>query len=240
MFGRIKKFRRYLDYFYFKGTEVWLSIFLTAIFSTVILGILDVYSNIEAYQGTLKSVIGMIVGGEFGLLGMSLAGIALITGMLTPEFYAAVRKIDKNETIDRLLSQYEFSAFNLILQMTYLFLIYFCISSTEKLIGEFPFNIIFVLVLYHFFFNIFYILALIGVFIKLNSLKNKSEIIRRIDKTDCDVANELRIDYILAVLLKEKGIHRDELLRSLDNMIEQSDIQDKDSIKKYFYDYYGN
>lgn len=89
-----------------------------------------------------------------------------------------------------------------------------------------------------FFFNLFYIISLIGECIKINKIKTQSREIISLEKTIYDIANEFRIDFILAILLKEKNLNREQLLKELCSMIDKSNISDGEIIKEYFRNYY--
>ena len=100
------------------------------------------------------------------------------------------------------------------------------------------FSFSFSVVVYHYVFNIFYIVALIGNCIEINEIKNTCTDISSNDRCKLGVANEIRIEYILALLLKEKGITRNMLLTNLFDIIDKSNIGEKQEIKDYLSSYY--
>ena len=79
---------------------------------------------------------------------------------------------------------------------------------------------------------------MIGECIKINEIKNKCEKVASLEKTTIDIANEVRIDYILAVLLKDRG-NKSHLMNALIEIIDKSNISDKQAIKDYLKKYYG-
>jgi len=239
MIKRIKEYKRYEDYYSLISMEVKSSLLLTLFLTMFLLVFLNFYNEFFEYQEDVKQLLTAIIGGEFGLLGMSLAGMAIITSLFSPETLKLINKIDKNDVINRLLSQFEFSAFNLGFQISYLIIFYFAISSNRNLVNVYIFFTAFVLTAYHFFFNLFYIIALIGNCIEINVIKNSCDTISLNEKTRMDIANEIRIDYILAVLLKDKGFNREQLKDSLNLIIDKSNISDKESVKEYFKSYYS-
>lgn len=238
MFGRIKKYSRYSDYYAVKCFEIKIAIVLTVISSYFFLGKLDFYEHFLEYQDDIKQIILTLVGGEFTLLGMSLAGMAIITGIFSPEALKMINSVDKNDTINRILSQFEFSALNLGIQIAYLLFMYLLIVS-NRAVTAFPiFAICFVVTIYHFIFNMFYIVALIGNCIKVNEIKNICTDISSFDRSNISIANEIRIDYILAMLLKERDIKRETMLKDLFNIIDKSNISNRQEIKDYLSNYY--
>ncbi|MCP1103763.1 hypothetical protein [Aequitasia blattaphilus] len=190
-------------------------------------------------QDGVAQILLTLAGGEIGLLGISLAGIAIIVSLLSPELNALLLKIDKNDVVNRTLSHFEFSALNLCVQIIYFVCIYLVICSPQVGLSENVFNILFVLVTYHFIFNMLYILALIGNCIEINNIKNGVNNIIKSSKTTVDIANELRIDYLLALMLRDKDIDRDEYLRELDKMIDNTNIANSSEVKQYLKNYYG-
>ncbi len=51
--------------------------------------------NLTNFKIQVQQILLVVVGGEFTLLGMSLAGMAIITAMLSPEFMKPINKVDK-------------------------------------------------------------------------------------------------------------------------------------------------
>ena len=190
------------------------------------------------YQDAIGQIICVIIGGEFTLIGMSLAGMAIIVSVFSPDVLRVINKVDKKDTINRVLSQFEFSAFNLAVQIGYLLFIYLLIASDKNKIDQVYFKVIFGVITYHFFFNLFYIIALIENCIKINEIKNTINKIYEVEKTTVDRANELRIDYILAIVLEEKGISKNDMLKTLYNMIDKTKETNEKELKEYLGRYY--
>ena len=238
MIERIKKYKRWKDYFAVGCFEVNMAIGVTAILGVVLFKMFGIYEAFYNIQDDLKQILLSILGGEFTLLGMSLAGMAIITSVISTELIRIINLFDENETVNRVLSHFEFSAFNLAIQIAYILVIYFSLLSEDPVIGKYSFIVCFIIVCYHFFFNLFYIIALIGECIKINEIKNKCEKVASLEKTTIDIANEVRIDYILAVLLKDRG-NKSHLMNALIEIIDKSNISDKQAIKDYLKKYYG-
>lgn len=234
---RMKKYERWKDYFAIECFEVKIAIIVTAIITFCLFGMLSFYESFYTIQSDFKQVLLTILGGEFTLLGMSLAGMAIIVSLITPELIQIINSIDKEDTINRVLSHFEFSAFNLAIQAAYLLGIYLSFLSERQVIDKCFFVICFMVVCYHFFFNLFYIVALVGECINIYEIKNQCGKIALLEKSTIDVANEIRIDYILAILLR--GKKKEQLLGDLFEMIDKSNISDKQAIKTYLKKYYG-
>ena len=239
MLLRIIKYHRIRDYCHIKSLEVKFATGFTLLFCLSCF-FLQVYENFALYESIMSSLLLGIIGGEFALLGMTLAGMAIITSLVTPEIIEVIEKNDnRRDVIGRLMSQFEFSAFNLIFQISYFILLILFIHSTLLLCNQVIFYIIFSLVCYHLFFNIFYILALIGNCIRFFAIKNKCYKLLHIEKTRMDLANEVRIDFLLSIILEEKHIDRNQMLEYLDEMIDKSRLIEKKELKTYLHNYYS-
>lgn len=238
MFKRIKEYKRYLDYYYIKSIEVWLSLSLTILFDIFIFIFLNFYADFNLFENAISDILLCIIGGEFGLLGISLAGMAFITGVISPELLSILKKHDKNNVIDRVMSQFEFSAFNLAIQIILLFFCYFAILSNRTIVSFAVFVAIFSIILYHLLFNILYVVALIGNCIKINNIKEKCVTVKKIEKTDIDILNELRIDYLLSRYLKHNDISSDVFMEGLNEIIDKTTFDNKNELKDYMRKYY--
>ena len=114
MIERIKKYKRWKDYFAVGCFEVNMAIGVTAILGVVLFKMFGIYEAFYNIQDDLKQILLSILGGEFTLLGMSLAGMAIITSVISTELIRIINLVDENETVNRVLSHFEFSAFTRI------------------------------------------------------------------------------------------------------------------------------
>lgn len=238
MYERIKTFKRYKDYYSLSSFEVKISIIVTVVFYVLFRYIFEFYNNFVFFWDDLKLFINMSISGALTLLGMSFAGVAIIVSLFPADLMRVIERVDKNDTINRVLSQFEFLGLNLGMQIVYLLVLLFAVSSKRELVDERIFWIFFVIIVYHFFFNLFYSIALIGSCIKINIVKDKCNKVLHVEKSAVDVANEVRIDYLLAIVLDEKNITREKFLKEIDNMLEKSNQNNKEEVKKYLKKYY--
>lgn len=239
MIERIKKYKRYKDYYTLSSFEVKWSICITVVTIVFLNCVLDFYQRFFSYCEGLKQIIMVMTGGEFTLLGMSLAGIAIVVALFSSEELKILEKVDKNDAINRVLSQFEFSAMNLSLQIIYLLIIYLILFNTKPVVAFWIFWGIIGLVMYHFCFNILYIVVLVGACIKLSSIKNKCNKIFQNDYSTIDMANEIRIEYLIKMILSNEGINRDKFLKDLFTMLDESQVKNKEEIKNYLKHHYG-
>lgn len=237
MFERIKKYKRYKDYFAMSTIEVKFSCLSTIVF-LVIEYYLRIYNNIGEFSDSIMNLILYIISGEFCLFGMILAGITLIVSLITKSMRVYMDKYDMKNLSERILSQFEFSAFNLVIQIMYLFIAYLALGRNVQVIDKKMFLLMYALIVYHLSFNVFYILQLLGNCIQLNNIKDKCEKVEQLEKNVYEIANEIRIDYLLALVLKDKNINKYEFIQTLDEMLEKGNYKDKKQVRKYFHSYY--
>ena len=238
MIDRIKRYKRYRDYYALSSFEVRSGIACAVIISWLFFDKLEMYELFQLYQSDLKQIISVIIGGEFSLLGMSLAGMAIITSIFSQDEIKIINSIDKSDTINRVLFQFEFFALNIGFQMIYLIAIYLMLTSNKLLIDKIWFVTIFLVIVYHFCFNIFYIISLIENCIKINEIKGVCTKIATVEKSNVDIANELRIDYILKIIIEERNIDKARMLDDLFEMLDKTNIQNPQKIKDYLQNYY--
>lgn len=234
---RLKKYRRWEDYYSLRSLEVKIAISITVIFMFFLFKVFGIYEIFNTIKADLKQIILYILSAEFALLGTSLAGMAIITSVMSPDFIKIINHVDKQETVNRVLSHFEFSSLNLAIQIVYLLIIYFSLMCNTLTIGKNIFFICCGFICYHFFFNLFYIIALIGECIEIYTIKNQCKKVMEIEKSIIDIANEIRIDYILALLLQ--GSSRERLLKELFEIIDKSNISNQQYVKEYLKRWYG-
>ena len=75
--------------------EVKFSLFITVIIIVLFEKVLGFFEKFNEFQNSVQQILLVVVGGEFTLLGMSLAGMAIITAMLSPEFMKPINKVDE-------------------------------------------------------------------------------------------------------------------------------------------------
>lgn len=235
MLDRLRKFDRYKDYISISSWEVRASLTTTIVVLCVFVNFIYLYEDFDNYVSIICDIVLCIIGAEFGLLGIILAGIGIIVGLISKEVYLAIKSINQ-EIIPRLMSQYEFCAVCLVVQIVYFSIIPIMINSKAELPDRRVFYGIVFFLVYHLFFNIYYILALLGNCIRFIEIKNKIYNVKEIEKTTIDIANEIRIELLMSEVLK--GMEKSELLYQLELLVDLSSIDGKDEIKQYFRDYY--
>lgn len=93
--------------------------------------------------------------------------------------------------------------------------------------------------LYHVVFIILYTVALVKNCIELYKIKNIYSKINRTQRSIHDEVNEVKIDYIFSTLINIYGFSQKEVIDGLLTFIEDSNIQNKESVIKYIKSQYA-
>lgn len=218
--------------------EVRLSFAFTCI---IIIGFvhIELYTDFYLFQDKICSLIELIIGSFIGLLGFSVSGIAIIVTLFTKEETFLISQINGNDSIERILGSYKFLSESLAIEIIYLIVIDFCISSNNNLITAKVFWLLVSVGIYHFCFNIFYLIALIKNCIELYKIKQIYGEIQNVNFTSQNERNEARIDFILATLMNICKCSQEDLSKELINYVKRSSMENKDDLIKYFSERYG-
>lgn len=237
LLSKFNKYKKWFDYFDINSFEVKSALLLTVIILIILLDN-QIYSNFKDYLIPLQNSSIYIASALIGMLGTILAGIALIISVLGRSTVKMIEKVNGPNKIEEILVSFEFLAFNIGIAIIIMFLIHFSLYSTHNLISIIPFYIIFLFVLYLFLFIIFYTISLISNSIKIFFITNQYSEILENEKTIYEEVNELRIDYILNIILEAKCTSSETFMNDLNKYLDSSNIKDKESVKNYLKNYY--
>ncbi|MFK7693318.1 hypothetical protein [Paenibacillus sp. HJGM_3] len=238
MFSRFNENKKWHDYFNFKAVECKLSLIVAStLFLLAIIS--NVHSDFNKYLVPLQSITLNIATALIGMLGTILAGIAIIIGILQKDIVKLITKLNGVKSIHNILVSFEFLAFNIGVGIILFYFLHFILYSTEELVSELVFYLIVFFVAYFFSFIVFYTLSLISNSIRVFYISNLYSDIKDNEKSVLDLANELRVDFILNILLKDRKITKEKFAEELEQYIDRSNIGNKDEIKKYLKGYYN-
>ena len=233
-----KERNRFYDLFDLKEWEVrWalgVSVFLLLFFLVI-----NFYNDFLQYNESISNVIICFVGAMLGLLGFALSGMAIIVSLFTKEETANISAINGENTITDILSSYSFLAKNIAIQCLALFLLYFLNESNADIAPILLFYTLVWIELYHVVFIILYTVALVKNCIELYKIKNIYSKIDRVQRSIHDVVNEVKIDYIFSTLINIYGFSQKEVIDNLLTFVEDSNIQNKESVIKYIKSQYA-
>lgn len=221
-----------------KEWEVKSSIFVTIIF-VGFFWYVDLYGNIVTFIEVLCSCMECLIGALIGLLGFTLSGITIIVSLFTKEEIKLIKRVNNKDIVDEVLSSYVFLAENVAIQCVGLFIIDIILNSDLPIVDIRLFYFLITIVVYHIAFIIFYTTALVKNCIKIYKIKSLYDELDSVEKRDYELANEIKIDYILSIIMKKYDISLEEIVSDIINLTEESEIEDKDKVIRYIKNQYN-
>ena len=235
MLKLLKQYRRWHDFFNIKEPEVYLSISLTMI-TLVVANYINLYEEFVDFSATVQNILLYLAAGMLGIMGIALSGVAIITGLFSKKTVETIEKMNEKGIFEKIMSSFLLLAMSCALYAFFAFILVVVIGSKKPVIDIQLFYIIMVAVIYFAIFNILYTVSLVGNCIKIFAIRNKYDEIK--EKNFYDIANELRIDYILKGVVGKYGITQTEFLHDLEDLVNVSEINNKEELINYFYRYY--
>lgn len=237
MFERFKKYSKWGEYFSWKEWEVKVAVIGTVI--AVIFSIfLNIYGEFTYYEEPLKNLLLYLIGGFIGLIGIVLSGIAIVVSLFDEKQKELIDKINGKGTLERLMCSFEFLAFNLGISVMYLIALYLTICSRRPLVNKELYIILLGLTIYAILFNLFYTISLVGNCVSLTRVKTTYTAIIENEKNIYNVVNEVRIDFLVATLLQQHSVTKNQFMEGLEEHVKSSNIPNKDNVIEYFRKYY--
>lgn len=236
----IKKFiknEKWKDYFKFSESECIFSLIVSLCMLAFVCWI-EMYEKFEVFINPINNILLYIIAGFFGLLGFSLSGIAIVTGLFSREHMRIIKKSNNEEKIEKILLSFQFLSFNLALGIFFSFLLDFLIFSEKNLVSVYVFYLIFFIYSYFVFFNIFYTVSLVGNCISLYKIKNLYDDIELERTTLIELLNDVRIDFILAQIGELRKKDPKDIVEELIQTVKQSSIEEKETLLKYLEEHY--
>nr|DAQ13416.1 MAG TPA: hypothetical protein [Caudoviricetes sp.] len=237
MFNDFKKYNKWKDYINIHEFEVKLALLSTAIFFIVLFNI-NLYGDFEQFAGAVINMISYLIAGFFTLIGFSVSGIAIIVSLFSKKDIDTINKYNNQQYMEKVICSFEFISFNLSCELFMCTLLYFYLHSKLSLLPQIPFWILTCILIYLTIFNVFYIVSLIANCIKLYKIKQLYTDINREEKRFYDVANEVRIDFIISTLTRLYDISPKQFMDDLENTVNQYDFEDRERMIQYFREYY--
>lgn len=203
------------------------SIILTGLFFAF-----PIYSDFATYEDEICSLIQCIIAGAFGLIGVSIAGIAIVITLFTVEQIQMLEKLQAGAFDDLL---YDFKWFALIasLEISVFVATLFIIRSPYPLVPKPAFYLIVFVLIYSVFYLVFYGYSLIGNFIKMSKLKQSLSTIPDQIKSTPVQAMELQLNFLVSKLVKGNKDDAKLFYTELIEIVEESSISNRDEIAKY-------
>lgn len=193
---------------------------------------LSLHDNFALYQDDICSLIECVIAGLIGLIGVAIAGIAIVIALFTSEQINLINKL-KEGAFENLL--YDFKWFSLVSAVeTAIFIaIIFVIRSPYPIAPQIAFYFITFILTYGIFYQLFYACALIGNFIKMSHLKCSLDTILNQTKSVPLSAIEFQIDFLVSRLFNEDKQTARGFYTELIDIIEKSSVKNRDEIVGY-------
>lgn len=236
--SRFNDNKKWKDYYNFKSFEVKFSLFTSLVLLFIFYN-WDIYSNFDKFIVSLQNTTLNIATAFIGMLGTILAGLAIIIGILQKKVIDAIERLNGKGSVYNILISFEFLAFNIGLGILLFYTLNLGLYSPKEILPKFTFYILAFLVIYFFFFIIFYTISLISNSIRVFYITNLYSEVEENEKNIIDIANELRIDFILGKTLDNSNTDKNQFMNELLNYVDMSNVPDKEAIKNYFKTYYN-
>lgn len=197
----------------------------------------SLYHNFDLYQDSICSLIECIIAGLIGLIGVAIAGIAIVIALFTSEQISLIDKLKKG-AFENLL--YDFKWFSVVSAVeTAIFIaIIFVIKSPYPIAPQVVFYVLSFLLVYGVFYLLFYACALIGNFIKMSHLKCSLDTLLNQTKSIPVTALEFQIDFLVSKLFHKDKQSAREFYNELVDCLEKSSAKNKDEILEYIKERY--
>lgn len=233
----MKSSSRLKDFINIRENEVRYSILFTIIF-IVLLRYIDFYNDFDKFANSADSFYTCFICAMLGLLGFSLSGIALVSGLFPVSIADEIDKDSGKGSLKHILGSYVFLAQNIAFQCVGLIGIYFATFSERPKVNKYIFWSIVAIELYHVFFIIFYTVSLVSNCIILYEIKNIYEKVSDDKRTTREKATDVQIDFIISTLANMTGTTPEKALDNLYDFVGSANLKDKNEILKYLKDYY--
>lgn len=194
--------------------------------------VFSLHDNFALYQDSICSLIECVIAGLIGLIGVAIAGIAIVIALFTSEQINLIDKI-KEGAFEALL--YDFKWFSLVsaVETAVFIAMIFVIRSPYPIAPQTVFYVVTFILIYGIFYQLFYACALIGNFIKMSHLKCSLDTILNQTKSVPLSAIEFQIDFLISRFFHEDKQAARKFYTELIDIIQKSSTKNRDEIIEY-------
>ena len=189
-------------------------------------------SDLKISNGIFNSLIG----GLIGIIGFSLSGMAIMVGLFNKKQIQLFIKLNGENKIEQIMSSYAFLAFISAMVVALLLGLSCLFSSEIEMISPIPFWIIVFLIIYLILFDLLYAVALVFNCILMFGIKQTYDVNQ--DEAFLPMANEIRIDYILRLLVQICDLKHADVMKHLENETSNLSKEERIKLKEYFAEHY--
>lgn len=203
-----------------------------SIFVEMFFIVLSLHSNFSIYENDVCSLIQCIIAGLIGLVGVAIAGIAIVIALFTTEQIKFIDQLVPN-AFDDLLYDFKWFALVSAIETAVFIVMIFVIRSPYPVASILIFYFIAFWLVYGVFYLLFYGCALVGNFIKMAKLKCSLDAALIQSKGIPVLAIEVQLDYLLSKLFHGDKQSSHEFYSELIGIMEKSTIASKAEIIDY-------
>ena len=186
--------------FNYKEPEVVKALACRGIFAGFLV-MIDLYSVFLLQIGEIRSLVLATIGGLLGLIGVSIAGIAIALSMFTAKEIRTINNL-KEHAFETILNTFKYFAYDVVIEIVLLIGVFFLMLSNIPAPNAVLFYVVLIAILYYFFYILFYGWALLGNYVSLSSIKNMVGKIEEKEKTQFDSFNEVAIEQLIEIIYR--------------------------------------
>lgn len=205
------------------------------IFSSIILGfivIIDFCSIFLKNVGEVRALILALIGGLLGLLGISIAGIAIVISMFTSSDIKAINGL-RPKSFEKVLKTFEYFALDIVLEILLFISIYLLMLSDIPAPPPIGFYLLCGFLVYSFSYILFYGWALLGNCLALSNIKCLVDDIAAEKKSKFEWLNEAAIEQLVEIIYRASKQPSDSFYTTLIQNILKSDLPNKEDLATY-------
>ena len=203
-------------------------LFLTAI---------DFYAVFIDQIEPIRSLILAIVGGLLGLMGLSIAGVAIALSMFTAKEIRAINDW-KEYSFTTILETFKHFAYDVIVAVILLIALFLLMLTNIPAPSKPIFYTILLCITYYFFYVLFYGWALLGNYVALSNIKSVISQIESGEKSTFDSFNEVAIEQLVEIIYRSSGQDSKSFYSTLLKTLRMSSHPQKDGLIAYIEEKY--
>ncbi len=219
------------EFFIENKKEYIQTLFLTAIL-VYIINKLDIYNDFFYFKEGVKNISLCLIGGYIGLIGFSISGIAIITGLFNKNHLKIINGKGDNK-LNKIMASYNHLSTLAVLIVIILLILYMALCSPKIIVDFYLFWIIEFAVLYLVVFSLLYASGLVKLTIRLYAVKNIYDKAIEYDNSLKNDINEIKIDVLFKIIMEKYNIELGQLVAIIEEAIEGSEYNNKENLKKY-------
>lgn len=219
-----------------KESETQIALLLSIVLC-VMLYLMGFYNDISEYADLLQNLMICFIGGFIGMTGFSLAGMTMMVSLFNRKQVELIEKNNGSGVVEQIMQSYAYLAFISGINIFVLVIASVLISCDKKQLPLVLLIIFTFVVSYLSLFDIFYAVALVYNCISLFKIsKLYNEDVR--EQSIENMANSIKTDYILGVLIEKLHITREDVFNGFRNEAAEMPEEAREAIMTYFEKHY--